>query len=335
MLKDRYCTVNERSLLNHKTKVFLLCCDMRSFSAVAETLGLSVSAVSKMISALEHELGVELFERHTRPPKPTADALLLQKYLLDLSGDFAHFMTTLREKNNLKPVFRVGMLESLSLNLGVEMVRHYLPKTTHLVVKPCSGDVLVQHLNERRLDLIITNDVRLPSKRFYRYEVFEEPSILLLPRALMKSSVKVWTWERLARCGYPLLRFGEQTGAGNVNNAFLLSNNLKFPETINVEGNAFTMSLVAAGLGWVFTRPTTVLQCRHLEDRVYVAEMQPPIVSRKIYIIGRESEAVPQAQDLKAFCEDYIRRVIVPGIVAIAPWTASGIRIGTKPIDAD
>ena len=45
------------------------------FTAASEAIGLTQSAVSLQIKALEEDLGVELFDRFTRPPTPTRRAL--------------------------------------------------------------------------------------------------------------------------------------------------------------------------------------------------------------------------------------------------------------------
>ncbi|MEX0591469.1 MAG: LysR family transcriptional regulator, partial [Xanthobacteraceae bacterium] len=49
-----------------KLKVFHVVADAGSFTHAGETLGLSQSAVSRQISALEQELKVPLFHRHAR-----------------------------------------------------------------------------------------------------------------------------------------------------------------------------------------------------------------------------------------------------------------------------
>jgi len=49
-----------------KLKVFHAAADAGSFTHAGEQLGLSQSAVSRQVSALEHELGVSLFHRHAR-----------------------------------------------------------------------------------------------------------------------------------------------------------------------------------------------------------------------------------------------------------------------------
>ena len=49
-----------------KLKVFHAAAEAGSFTHAGEQLGLSQSAVSRQVSALEHELGVSLFHRHAR-----------------------------------------------------------------------------------------------------------------------------------------------------------------------------------------------------------------------------------------------------------------------------
>ena len=64
------------SILSNETRVFLMCCDFRSFSAVAHALGITQSAVSKIIRKFEDSIGFELFIRNSRPltltQKPSA-----------------------------------------------------------------------------------------------------------------------------------------------------------------------------------------------------------------------------------------------------------------------
>ncbi len=54
------------SILSNETRVFLMCCDFRSFSAVAHALGITQSAVSKIIRKFEDSIGFELFIRKAR-----------------------------------------------------------------------------------------------------------------------------------------------------------------------------------------------------------------------------------------------------------------------------
>ena len=49
-----------------KLRVFHAAADAGSFTHAAETLRLSQSAISRQVSALEHDVGVPLFHRHAR-----------------------------------------------------------------------------------------------------------------------------------------------------------------------------------------------------------------------------------------------------------------------------
>src|SRR5271156_786292 len=49
-----------------KLRIFQAAAEAGSFTHAGETLGMSQSAVSRQVSALEHDLGVPLFHRHAR-----------------------------------------------------------------------------------------------------------------------------------------------------------------------------------------------------------------------------------------------------------------------------
>ena len=53
--------------------------DFGGFAAAGEALGLTQSAVSLQIKALEKEFGEDLFDRSKRPPRPTARAITLAR----------------------------------------------------------------------------------------------------------------------------------------------------------------------------------------------------------------------------------------------------------------
>ena len=58
-------------------ETFVAVCDANSMVLAAERLGLSQSAVSQAIRALEDALGVQLMDREVRPARPTHAGRLL------------------------------------------------------------------------------------------------------------------------------------------------------------------------------------------------------------------------------------------------------------------
>ena len=84
------------SILSNETRVFLMCCDFRSFSAVAHALGITQSAVSKIIRKFEDSIGFELFIRNSRPLTLTPEAHLLHRQLRGLKGEMTRSLSSLQ-----------------------------------------------------------------------------------------------------------------------------------------------------------------------------------------------------------------------------------------------
>ncbi len=317
------------TLLNKRPQVFILCYEMRNFSAVARVLNVTQSSVSKDIRALENELGFELFTRHSRPLMPTPEARILHKFLQKTAGEFAQVHDQLRNSNAIKPVLRVGILESLSLNMGVEIVRQMFSRLSQITLITASANVLLQRLSERKLDLVITNNLANTTASYlFAQKIFEEPSILMLPKSLSKKygADYIWTWNELAVCGLPLIRYWKESGAGELNDIFLLSHGMQFSERIQVDTNALMVRLVEEGIGWAFSRPTTVLQNIHLLKNIAVVPMQPPTLTRTVFVLGREGEFESEATVLANIGRRVFSEKIIPEVLKFAPWLSGQIR---------
>lgn len=317
----------KETLLSRAPQVFLMCCDFRNFSTVASALGLTQSAVSKIIANFENDLGFPLFVRNSRPLTLTPEARVLQQHLRKISGEFSHILANIQNHNSIKPVIRVGILESLTMNVGTEIVRRSMPIISEITLLTASANVLMQRLLERKLDLIITNEISTEPKRIFRMPLFEEPSILMLPQALAGERETLWTWEHLRRCGYPLISYWKESGAGELNDRFLRTHGFDFPQRIFVDNNAFMVNLVASDIGWAFTRPTTVLEASYLLPKICVRPMQPPVLKRTVYVMGREGEFTDEAQFLHGIAMDVVKQEILPRIMSFTPWLKDSLNV--------
>ncbi len=316
------------SLLSTPALMFMMCCDMRNFSAVANALGVTQSAVSKTMQKFEKELGFELFIRSSRPLALTPEARLLHKNLHGLKGEMLRSLSALQSKNYIKPILRVGILESLHLHLGFEIVKHTSPNLSQITMISASANVLMQRLIERKLDLIITNVVTAETPHIFTKRIFTEPSILMLPKAFEKEEDQVWSWKRLSTCGLPLVRYWSETGAGEINDTFMRTHGISFPDRISVDTNALMVKLISEGIGWGFSRPTTILQNLHMLPKLIVRPMQPPFFSREVFIIGREQEFLLESELIYELSTSYVQKQLIPEILDFAPWVESGFKVG-------
>lgn len=142
---------------------FLAVMDLGSLSAAAESVHLSLPALSRSVGALETALGVPLFDRQGRRLRPTPYATAYAERARRIVFD---------EKEGARSLalMRAGELGSLSFGMGSSIARSLLgpmmlklsteSKGLRLSAMVQSSDVLFEALLKERLDFFI-GDVRL------------------------------------------------------------------------------------------------------------------------------------------------------------------------------
>ena len=320
-------------LLVKHSQVFLLCCALRNFTLVARSLHTSQSAISKSILELENEIGVLLFDRTCRPMRVTPEARQLERHIIHLLNDTKHLLSDIQNNNFIKPTIRVGITPSLSTTLGPELIKKLLPTVSNLDVHVISSEFLYEQLLKRKLDTIITNDAFEPDEQFTRKELFEEPSVLVLPKSFERPYSQPWTLSELSSCGLPLIRFGDNNSAGYVNEVFLRTQGLNLPKRLIVHNNSLLFTLIAQGLGWVYARPTTILQNKYLKDQLFIAPFPEPQLIRKVSFFYRTSEFTPQISALVEFTRDCLRDYIFPEILEMMPWVEPQLKLSQENDD--
>ena len=306
-------------LLNPAWQVFLTVYECRSFSKAAEILGVSQPALTRHIQKLEDEIGIDLFDRQSRPIKPSAEAKVLREELVKSVYGMDKVLSDLKYKNYIKPVMRMGCVESLSSHLVPALVKHFLPKVSFFSQRMGSSDVLIGQLLRKELDIVIICDSYNEIPSLSRLELFEEPSILLMPKDF-EGMKPPQSWSELLYCGLPLLSPPSNTGAGRLNLRFLASEHLDLLSVCEVDSDAVMAQLVADGIGWSITRPSTLLADTSVVNQLVVFPTPEPRFSRKIWCISREKELVQETMQVKEICQTVFRQQILPRLKEIAPW---------------
>ena len=71
------CHVMQSELFDADAILFILICELQSFSKAASAIGQTQSSVSRRIDALERRLGLTLLNRSVRPIAPTPEGRVL------------------------------------------------------------------------------------------------------------------------------------------------------------------------------------------------------------------------------------------------------------------
>ncbi|MEQ4708669.1 LysR family transcriptional regulator [Providencia huaxiensis] len=153
--------------------VFLTVLDKGSFSAAARALKRVPSAVSMAVANLEAELGFELFDRHTREPKPTEKALSLAPYARHIIANLSQLNTfSLELSQGVESTLTIGIAAGINANLLFDAL-HILSQRyplLHIKLITAPQDDLLPLLHEQQIHLaIVFGGLNVNSQEQFHY----------------------------------------------------------------------------------------------------------------------------------------------------------------------
>lgn len=125
----------------HRLRIFLSVLASGSISAAADHLGLSGSAVSQHMTALQKETGLTLFERHGRGIEPTAAARTL-------AAESERLMAEVKRLDSVVADLREGSTGSLSIGYFASAGSLWMPTLAKKLQSEMPGLVLEMVLTE-------------------------------------------------------------------------------------------------------------------------------------------------------------------------------------------
>ena len=132
----------------------------RSFSQVAEKLGITQPALSKQILSLENELGVKLFDRSTTPLTITSAGEIFFREAEKLLTQEDFIIKTMEEfSKGKRGSLTVGISPFRSLYLIPEVAKRFKEKypDIQLILREAGSDILKREVTEGKYDLAVLN----------------------------------------------------------------------------------------------------------------------------------------------------------------------------------
>jgi LysR family transcriptional activator of nhaA len=131
-----------------------------NLTRAAEKMGVSQSALSVQVKALEDRLGQALFERRGRSLELTEAGRIALDHADTVFSAGEELVATLAGRGGLRQVLRVGALATLSRNFQLRFLRPVLGDPEVEVVLRSGGLAdLLQGLEALRLDVVLLNTV--------------------------------------------------------------------------------------------------------------------------------------------------------------------------------
>ena len=250
-----------------KTLVSIL--DYGGFAAAGESLGLTQSAISLQIKALEKEFGEDLFDRSKRPPRPTARAISLarkSREILRLCNDLGssadeHFSGSLQ-------LGAVPSVQRMLLPKALTELRKTNPDLFISIHTGLSGE-LTRSVYRGILDAaIVSEPSKLPMGMSW-FPFASESLVVISHKKAKGDSVK----EILE--SNPYIQFKKSTRAGELIESELKQMNIHINPVLETDNLDSIWQIVSSGMG-------VSIMPQHIPDSVIAEQLNEITLNTEI-----------------------------------------------------
>jgi len=300
-------------------EVFVAAAEEGSISAAARRLGVSPSAISQQLTALETALGAVLLDRSGRPVQVTPAGAMFRRHaqtilnaafearaelaMADLSG-----MTTLR----------LGVIEDFDSDVTPMLLSALARelKGCRFLLETGASHRLLDQLEARALDIVVAADSADQAPEDWRevHPILSEPYVAVTPPGAKIDDL-------------PLILYTARQLMGRQIAAHLARQGLKPAHRFELDSYAAILAMVAGGEGWTILTPLALHQARAFRASVEVRPLPFPALSRTLSLSARAGilHGVPAqiAQHLKPL----IAEVVIAPAVQATPWLAPTLRV--------
>lgn len=232
-------------------EIFSLVAELRGFTAAANRLEISQSAVSHALKSLEQELGVELLRRH----QPQVELSDIGQQLLLRARAMLGLANTLRQeaadaRGMKRGTLRIGSFgPTSSIKLLPRILQHYRAAHPGIEVHIDEGPdrQVIQWLEERRIDI---GFVVLPQERFDTFRLIEDQMVALLPADHALAGRDSLSLSDLCQDPFVLTEAGSSELVSRLFNAARLTPNIRYRcsqllSTLDTVGRGDALTVVA------------------------------------------------------------------------------------------
>ncbi|PMS36849.1 DNA-binding transcriptional LysR family regulator [Trinickia symbiotica] len=300
-------------------QAFVAVCETGSMTGAAKQLGVSQSAISQAVSALERDRGMTLFDRESRPPRPNtagrallelAGALLEHAQMVSTRiGDASHAGTL--------PV-RLGCVDSFAATVGPELIRAVSNSSRQIALWSGLTPGLSKQLHDREVDLAVCTQTTLNDARIVEVPLFSEAFVAVVARSHVAGRPQV-DWRTLNK-ELPLIRYTARSVIGQQVERFARHLGIDSPRRYEFDATDPLLSLVAARLGFAISTPLCLWQARHYLEEIAVLPLPSGrLGQRDFFLLHRQGEWDDFASEIVTLTRTVIDRSIQPALARALP----------------
>lgn len=269
-------------------ETFVAIADTGSFSAAADRLFVTQSAVSMQMKALEEEWQVKLFDRKTRPPVLNDNGWRLVEHARKLVRDYRNLVNVaLSDEDALVGSMRLGVVPSMTTSILPLMLLELRLQHPGMKIRIEGGlsPELIFKVCEGRLDAAIVTGTERADVRVRMETIRSEQLKVVIHRDLAGGSVK----ELLST--HPFIRFNPAMGVGRIIESALHEIGVVVDDAMELDSIEAISQMVLMKLG-VAIIPEDCIP-RHFLPHFLTMPLEPPVSRTVALATHRANSGTP------------------------------------------
>ena len=257
-----------------------------SFQAAAERMGLTHSAVSMQMKALEEELQSELFDRTRRPPDINPTGLRLLEKAQEIINLYDSLSEAGSKSEDLSGLLRLGAIPSATTSFLPEALAKLGQKHPRFQVRLESGlsTELTRELLQGKLDCIIITQVQRLEDTLKATVLRKERLVVIAQKNKKNEDIARAKDGDLALLTHlPFVRFNHLTGVGRVIEQNLRIRHTNLREAMELDSLEAIQRMVSKGLGAAIIPESSLAD----ENDLLVRPFGVPAVTRTVSLVEK------------------------------------------------
>ncbi len=302
-------------------EVFLAAAEEGAVSAAARRLGVSPSAISQQLAALEASLGAALIDRSARPIRMTPAGVAFRRHAQVMLNAAAEARVELAMTDPAALMtLRLGMIEDLEADVTPRLLTALADdlKGCRFLLETGASHRLHDQLEARALDLIVAADLDAegPAEDFDVHPLLQEPFVMVVPRGASDPAADL-----------PLIQYSARHVMGRQIAAHLARQNLRFRIQFEADSYHAILAMVAAGGGWSILPPLGLHHANRFQTAVEVRPLPFPPLGRSIALTARAGILRDMPARVAALLRGFLDHQVVTPMRAEFPWLADGLHV--------
>jgi DNA-binding transcriptional LysR family regulator len=219
--------------------------DAGGFSSAADNLFVTPSAISHQMRDLEAELGVELFDRASRPPRLNAHGHAVVERGRDLLVRFNQLAEQARSPGKVGGRLMLGCVSGVSSDLiprTLANLRRSHP-AVQISIEEGLSEALANRVRKRELDAAIITELPEPDPELTSLVITQEAMMVVAP-----PDCRLRDWREILEA-YPFIRLNRGAGMGKVIDRALREFHLQIDEAMELDSSETVVGMAQAGIG--------------------------------------------------------------------------------------